>query len=145
LNCFPCGCFPWHAHTVGTESGIPRGLENGASIADLLGFELPLKVNMQNLVRYHSACLGFTGSGRSNFTPHLIREAMKAHPDLRVVIFDIAGEYFASASCDLLDKTLDLETGQRLFVSYEATKRKNVPVFIQASDNEAILAKALVE
>jgi len=90
---------------------------------------------MQNLVRYHSACLGFTGSGRSDFTPHLIREAMKAHPDLRVVIFDIAGEYFASVSCDLLDKTLDLETGQRLFVSYEATKRKNVPVFIQAPDN----------
>jgi len=70
---------------------------------------------------------------------------MKAHPDLRVVIFDIAGEYFASVSCDLLDKTLDLETGQRLFVSYEATKRKNVPVFIQAPDNEAILAKTLAE
>jgi hypothetical protein len=69
-------------------------IKNGASIADLLGFELPLKVNMQNLVRYHSACLGFTGSGKSNFTSHLIREAIKAHPDLRVVIFDIAGEYF---------------------------------------------------
>ena len=69
------------------ESGIPRGLKNGASIADLQGFELPLKVNMQNLVRYHSACLGFTGSGKSNFTSHLIREVMKAHPDLRVIIF----------------------------------------------------------
>ena len=100
---------------------------------------------MQNLVRYHSACLGFTGSGKSNFTSHLIREAMKAHPDLRVVIFDIVGEYFASVSRDLLDKTLALETGQRLFVSYEATKRKNVPVLIQALDNEAILAKALAE
>jgi hypothetical protein len=69
-------------------------IKDGASIADLLGFELPLRVNMQNLVRYHSACLGFTGSGKSNFTSHLIREAMKAQPDLRVVIFDIAGEYF---------------------------------------------------
>ena|GEM_PF-6016936 len=80
-------CFPWHAHTVGMESGIPRGLKNGASIADLLGIELPPKVNMQNLMRYHSACLGFTGSGKSNFTSHPIREAMKAYPDLRVVIF----------------------------------------------------------
>jgi hypothetical protein len=69
------------------ESGIPRGLKNGASIADLLGFELPLRVKMQNLVRYHSACLGFTGSGKSNFTSHPIREVMKAHPDLRVVVF----------------------------------------------------------
>jgi hypothetical protein len=69
-------------------------IKNGASIADLLGFAFPLKVNMQNLVRYHSACLGFTGSGKSNFTSHLIREAMKAQSDLRVVIFDLAGEYF---------------------------------------------------
>jgi len=69
-------------------------IKNGASIADLLGFDFPLEVNMQNLVRYHSACLGFTGSGKSNFTSHLIREALRAQPDLRVVIFDIAGEYF---------------------------------------------------
>ena len=48
-----------------------------------------------------------------------------------------------AVSYDLLDKTLDLETGQWLFVSYKATKRKNVPVFIQAPDNEATLAKAL--
>jgi hypothetical protein len=27
-------------------------IKNGASIAHLLGFDLPLKVNMQNLVRY---------------------------------------------------------------------------------------------
>lgn len=40
-------------------------------------------------------------------------------------------------------KTLDLETGQWLFVSYKATKRRGVPVFIQAPDNEAVLAKAL--
>jgi hypothetical protein len=69
-------------------------IKNGAPIADLLGFNLPLKVNMQNLIRYHSACLGFTGSGKSNLTSHLIREAMKPQPDLRVIIFDIAGEYF---------------------------------------------------
>jgi hypothetical protein len=46
-------------------------------------------------------------------------------------------------SYDLLDKTLDLETGQWLFVSYKATRRRGVPVFIQAPDNEAVLAKAL--
>jgi len=48
-----------------------------------------------------------------------------------------------AVSYDLLDNTLDLETGQWSFVSYNATKRKNVPVFIQAPDNEATLAKAL--
>ena len=69
-------------------------IKDGASIADLLKFDFPLKVNMQNLVRHHSARLGFTGSGRSKFTSHLIRKAMKAQSDFRVVIFDIAGEYF---------------------------------------------------
>lgn len=69
-------------------------IKNGVPIGDLLGFRLPLKVNLENLVRYHSACLGFTGSGKSNFTSNLIRKALENQPELRVVIFDIAGEYF---------------------------------------------------
>jgi hypothetical protein len=48
-----------------------------------------------------------------------------------------------AVSYDLLDKTLDLETGQWLFVSYKATRRRGVPVFIQAPDNETMLAKGL--
>lgn len=48
-----------------------------------------------------------------------------------------------AVSYDLLDRTLDLETGQWLFVSYKATKRRGVPAFIQAPDNEVVLAKAL--
>lgn len=69
-------------------------IKDGVQIGQLLGFNLPLRVNFENLVRYHSACLGFTGSGKSNFTSNLIREALRTLPDLRVVIFDIAGEYF---------------------------------------------------
>jgi hypothetical protein len=48
-----------------------------------------------------------------------------------------------AVSYDLLDKTLDLETGQWMFVSYKAARRKNVPVFIQAPDNEVTLSKTL--
>lgn len=69
-------------------------IKEGVPIGDLLGFGLPLKINLENLVRYHSACLGFTGSGKSNFTSCLIRKALENQPDLRVVVFDIAGEYF---------------------------------------------------
>lgn len=69
-------------------------IKSGVSIGNLLGFDLPLNISMENLVRYHSACLGFTGSGKSNFTSNLIREAVDTQPDLRVVVFDIAGEYF---------------------------------------------------
>lgn len=69
-------------------------IKGGVQIGQMLGFDLPLRVNFANLVRYHSACLGFTGSGKSNFTSNLIRQALQTLPDLRVVIFDIAGEYF---------------------------------------------------
>jgi hypothetical protein len=48
-----------------------------------------------------------------------------------------------AVSYDLLDKTLDLETGQWMFVSYKAARRKNVPVFIEAPDNEVTLAENL--
>jgi hypothetical protein len=77
---------------------------NGTAIGKLLGFGLPLKVNLENLVRYHSACLGFTGSGKSNFTSNLIRKAVDQQPDLRVVVFDIAGEYFVHLA-DFFAKT----------------------------------------
>lgn len=78
-------------------------IRDGVAIGQLLGFDLPMKISMENLVRYHSACLGFTGSGKSNFTSHLIREALRTQPDLRVVIFDIAGEYFIHLA-DFLEK-----------------------------------------
>ncbi|MEM3074315.1 MAG: hypothetical protein QXK20_06215, partial [Nitrososphaerales archaeon] len=48
-----------------------------------------------------------------------------------------------SLSYDLLEKTTDLDTGQWLFVSYKATKQKNVPAFIQSPNNEEILLKNL--
>jgi hypothetical protein len=48
-----------------------------------------------------------------------------------------------SVSLDLLDKTLDLEAGEWLFVSYNASKRRNVPVFVRTPNNETDLVNAL--
>jgi len=48
-----------------------------------------------------------------------------------------------SLSCDILERTTELETGQWLFVCYKATKQKNVPAFVQAPNNEEILLKNL--
>ena len=48
-----------------------------------------------------------------------------------------------SLSYDVLEKTTTLDTGEWLFVSYKATRRKNVPVFIRTPNNEAILLKNL--
>lgn len=48
-----------------------------------------------------------------------------------------------SLSTEIIEKTTELETGQWLFVSYKATKQKNVPAFIQAPNNEDILVSNL--
>lgn len=79
-------------------------VDNGISIGTLIGFDIPLTVSIDNIVRYHTGIFGFTGTGKSNLTSYLIREAAKSMYDLKIVIFDISGEY----SIHLLDLlTLD--------------------------------------
>ncbi len=73
--------------------------DDGVEVGSLLGFNIGLKINMLNLVRYHMGVFGFTGVGKSNLTAFLIRKAMESIDDLKVIIFDVAGEY----SIHLLD------------------------------------------
>ena len=82
------------AHLLSKET-VRRFLcvEKGVSVGSLIGFDIPLTVDIESVVRYHAGIFGFTGSGKSNLTSFLIREAVKGMPDLKVVIFDVAGEY----------------------------------------------------
>jgi len=68
-------------------------VEEGVPIGTLIGFNMPLTVDIESIVRYHAGVFGFTGSGKSNLTSYLIRKAVEAIPDLKVVVFDVAGEY----------------------------------------------------
>ena len=56
----------------------------------------------------------------------------------RVVIADAF-----SLNYELLEKCTELETGEWIFVSYKATKQRNVPVFVRVPDNELLLAEGL--
>ena len=44
---------------------------------------------------------------------------------------------------EVLERTAQLDTGEWIFVSYKATKRKNVPVFLRTEDNEKAIANYL--
>ena len=68
-------------------------VDDGVPIGNLMGFDMPLTVDIESIVRYHAGVFGFTGSGKSNLTSYLIRKAVEAIPDLKVVVFDVAGEY----------------------------------------------------
>ncbi|MCP8311493.1 MAG: ATP-binding protein [Candidatus Methylarchaceae archaeon HK02M1] len=74
-------------------------VEDGIGVGNIIGFDMPLTVNIENMVRYHTGIFGFTGVGKSNLTSYLIRRAMNSIQDLKVVVFDVAGEY----SIHLLD------------------------------------------
>lgn len=67
--------------------------EEGTDIGELIGFDMPLTVNMDSLIKYHTGIFGFTGVGKSNLMSFLIRKAITDMEDIHVVIFDIAGEY----------------------------------------------------
>ena len=78
-------------------------LEDGVAIGKLLGFGIDLKVNLSSMVKYHMGAFGFTGTGKSNLLSYLIRKAMEVEKDLKVVVFDVAGEY----GIHLLDKLIE--------------------------------------
>lgn len=50
----------------------------------------------------------------------------------------------SGVSPEILDKTALLDVGEWLFVSHKATKRRNIPVFIKALNNEEILVKSIM-
>jgi len=68
-------------------------VKDGVAVGTLAGFNIPLTVHIESVVRYHTGVFGFTGTGKSNLTAMLVRKAVQSIPDLRVVIFDVAGEY----------------------------------------------------
>jgi len=58
----------------------------------------------------------------------------------RHVIADASG-----ISPEILDKTAQLDTGEWLFISHKATRRKNVALFVKTPNNEDILVENLLK
>jgi DNA helicase HerA-like ATPase len=73
-----------------------KGNDDDYRLGHLLGFtddSIPFSVNLENLIHYMSGTFAYTGSGKSNLTATVIRKALRAIPDLKVVIFDLSAEY----------------------------------------------------
>ncbi|MDR6942955.1 ATP-binding protein [Mucilaginibacter pocheonensis] len=54
---------------------------------------LPVYINLHNLVLRHSAILGSTGSGKSNTTANVIKRILEDNQGSRIVLVDTHGEY----------------------------------------------------
>ena len=80
-------------------------VQDGIEIGQIQGFDIPLSIDLEKLVRYHAGMFGFTGTGKSNLTSFLIRRVLDFLPEIRVFIMDISGEYISN----LLDLFIDPE------------------------------------
>lgn len=54
---------------------------------------LPVYIDIHNLILRHSAVLGSTGSGKSNTTAHLMKRILNEYKGARIVLVDTHGEY----------------------------------------------------
>jgi len=57
------------------------------------GYDVPARIDISTLHRYHTGIFGYTGTGKSNLTSNLLRKIMNSMDDLVTVVLDITGEY----------------------------------------------------
>ena len=65
---------------------------------------LPILIDYDKLVRLHFGVFATTGGGKSNLVATLTRCILEEVPDIKVVIFDIAGDYSALLMDQLMEK-----------------------------------------
>src|SRR5712692_3790477 len=102
----------------------PKGDPSDYSLGYLLGFtdaSIPFSLNIESLIHYMGGVFAYTGSGKSNLTAVVIRKALRAIPDLKVVIFDVSAEY----GIHILDVLNDLPS--RILFTDSFKDSKNLP------------------
>jgi hypothetical protein len=79
------------------------------SIGSLLGViddVVPFTINFTQLLNFHVGVFCHTGGGKSYLTSMIVRKALHAISDLKVVVFDVSSEY----GIHLLDQLVELES-----------------------------------
>jgi hypothetical protein len=114
----------------------------GDRIGTMAGFNLPFTVDMDNLIRYHAAFLGFTGTGKSNLTSALLRVALSRDPSLMAVVVDIAGEYAVNL-IDLLGKDSRVVTTEIFDNEQEFISSQTIPETLEEVIGRRALEQAL--
>jgi DNA helicase HerA-like ATPase len=115
----------------------PKGDAGNYSLGSLLGFtddSIPFSVNLESLVHYMGGVFAFTGSGKSNLTATVIRKALRAIPDLKVVIFDVSAEY----GIHILDVLNDLPSRVLFTDSFGESKNLAAEYFKRHATPEAL-------
>jgi DNA helicase HerA-like ATPase len=119
-------------------------VSSGERIGTMAGFNLPFTIDMDNLVRYHSGFLGFTGTGKSNLSSALLRVALKHDPTLIAVVVDIAGEYAVNL-LDMLDKDARVITTETFENEDEFISSQAIPESLEEAVGRKPVEQALAK
>lgn len=114
----------------------------GERIGNMIGFDLPFTVSMDNLIRFHCGFFGFTGSGKSNLTSALVRRALKLDPSLTLVVLDIAGEYVVNL-LDLLDRDAKVVSTESFDSEDEFVSAQAIPESLEDVAGRGAIEEAL--
>ncbi|MBO3754103.1 MAG: ATP-binding protein, partial [Candidatus Brockarchaeota archaeon] len=118
-------------------------VENGAEVGRLMGLNVPVTAKIDAMIRYHTGVFGFTGTGKSNLTSTLVRKAVETVEGLRVVVFDVAGEYVVNL-LDLLEDGLVYTTERGAVENVEEFVRsQTIPESLEEELGAERIEKAL--
>ncbi|MBO3797356.1 MAG: DUF87 domain-containing protein [Thermoproteota archaeon] len=118
-------------------------VENGAEVGRLMGLDVPVTARIDAMIRYHTGVFGFTGTGKSNLTSTLVRKAVETVEGLRVVVFDVAGEYVVNL-LDLLENGVVYTTERGAVEDVEEFVRsQTIPETLEEALGEGRIEKAL--
>ena len=121
-------------------------VEEGVEIGTLKGYGIPFTVRISDLIRYHTGIFGFTGVGKSNLVSSLVRKALIVMPQLRVVVFDVSGEYVVNLM-DKVGKGSILTTEREILENPEGLKVSQIiPETLEDSlDGPGVVEGALAD
>ncbi|HYC26909.1 MAG TPA: DUF87 domain-containing protein, partial [Nitrososphaerales archaeon] len=105
-----------------------------------LGFadgSIPFSVNLESLIHYMGGVFAFTGSGKSNLTATIIRKALRAIPDLKVVVFDVSAEY----GIHIIDVLNELPSRVLFTDSFKGSKNLSAEYFKRHATPEALAGR----
>jgi DNA helicase HerA-like ATPase len=110
----------------------------GEVVGTMLGFELPLTISFENLIRFHAGIFGFTGVGKSNLTSVLLRKVMKTNTDITTVVIDVSGEY-ATHLIDLLETDGRILSYETLDDAEQLYNSQVIPESLEGSVSDAAI------
>ncbi len=102
-----------------------RGDTDTFCIGSLLGSleqKVPFTIDFTQLINYHVGVFCHTGGGKSYLTSMILRKALAADPELKVVVVDVSSEY----GIHLLDQLVELSS--RMVLPYDSKREEGEDV-----------------